>query len=111
MTARVVASLAASGAERAERMESKTMSASGARRIETAGDDRLYAGSVTEDYVGLARYLAEAIVDGQASFDDATTELAAAATDADRASLERAARRAGHESLVARVLARATGGN
>lgn len=70
----------------------------------------LDAHSVTEDYVGLARYLAEAIEHGEVSFDQATAELGIAAQAEERASLERAATtvsKADDRSLVARLLARA----
>jgi hypothetical protein len=48
-------------------------------------------GSLTEDYVGLARYLAEAIARGEVPIEDATDELASSATGTEQASLERAA--------------------
>ena len=70
----------------------------------------LEANSVTEDYVGLARYLAEAIELGEISFDEATTELGVTARAEERASLERAATtvsKTEDRSLVARLLARA----
>jgi hypothetical protein len=66
--------------------------------------------SLTEDYVGLARYLAEAISQGEVPFDQATVELSGAATANERASLARAAvavRERGDGPIAAELLMRA----
>jgi hypothetical protein len=86
------------------------MTALDAHGADAAETPRIPAGSVTEDYVGLARYLAAAIEQGEVSFDEATTELGTATPADERASLERAAttvRKTDDRSLVARLLARA----
>jgi hypothetical protein len=62
---------------------------------------------MTEDYVGLASYLAQAIARGDAKFDTASTELRATASANEDASLRRAAsaaRRRNAGSLVTRLL-------
>jgi hypothetical protein len=78
------------------------------RSGETAVAIRHQPASVTEDYEGLAWYLARAIARGDANFDRASAELHASATSTERASLRRAAvaarGREGAGSLVARVL-------
>jgi hypothetical protein len=86
------------------------MTALDAHSADTAEIPRIPSGSVTEDYVGLARYLAEAIELGEVSFDEATSELGTTARGDERLSLERAAstvRKTDDRSLVARLLARA----
>lgn len=68
------------------------------------------AHSLTEDYVGLARYLAQAIARGEVPLDRASLELAASVNESERASLERAAgaARAGRDGdIAAELLARA----
>ncbi len=65
--------------------------------------------SMTEDYVGLAWYLAQAIARGEVRFDTASDELHAAATPRERESLRRAAvatERKPAASLAARLLRR-----
>ncbi len=79
------------------------------RRAHTSGRGGADPGSLTEDYVGLARYLAEAIARGEIPIEAATVELAAAATGTEQASLERAAAAARHVddgSIAAELLAR-----
>ncbi len=66
------------------------------------------ASSLTEDYVGLASYLAQAIARGDANFDHASAELQSAATPTEQSSLRRAASRQRAGSLVARLLGRST---
>jgi hypothetical protein len=87
------------------------MSTDHARKGETADTPRHQPGSVTEDYEGLAWYLARAIARGDASFDKASAELHESATSTEQASLKRAAvaarGRAGTGSLVARLLGKA----
>ncbi len=88
------------------------MTALDAHSADTAETSRMRMGSVTEDYVGLARYLAAAIESGEISLDDASAELGASADGTEWASLEKAATtatKADDRSLVARVLARARG--
>lgn len=63
--------------------------------------------SMTEDYVGLAWYLAQAIARGDANFDGASAELHATATPSEEASLHHAADAAREQkkgALVARLL-------
>jgi hypothetical protein len=67
------------------------MTALDARRAPIAGREGADPGSLTEDYVGLARYLAEAIARGEVPLEKATVELAATATGTEQASLQRAA--------------------
>jgi hypothetical protein len=69
--------------------------------------------SLTEDYVGLARYLAQAIELGEVPFDRASVELASTVTESERASLRRAAgaaRDAEDGDVAAELLARAQAG-
>jgi hypothetical protein len=86
------------------------VSAHNERRGQTTPDRDADAGSLTEDYVGLARYLAAAVARGDVPFDKATDELAASASDTERASLQHAAAAAEEtpdDSLIARLLTRA----
>ncbi len=86
------------------------MTALDAHSADTAEIPRIRMGSVTEDYVGLARYLAEAIEHGEITFDEATNELGTTAAGDEILSLEHAAttvRKNDDRSLVARLLARA----
>ena len=76
------------------------------RRLEAADHSRADVCSLTEDYEGLAWYLAQAIARGDANFDKASAELHA--TETEQASLRRAAAAAAKRerggSLVARLL-------
>jgi hypothetical protein len=84
------------------------MTALDARRADTSRRKVADPGSLTEDYVGLARYLAEAIARGEVPLDEASEELAATASATERASLERAvaAARQRDDQIAAELLAR-----
>jgi hypothetical protein len=86
------------------------MSTLHSRTSETTDAVRHPPSSVTEDYEGLAWYLARAIARGDANFDSASAELHASASSTEQASLKRAAvaarGREGAGSLVARLLGR-----
>ena len=85
------------------------MTALRSRDDEIASADREQTSSLTEDYVGLASYLAQAIARGDVNFDAASAELQDAASDTEQGSLRRAAAAASRQrsgSLVARLLGR-----